>query len=346
MKERLKSNALRPLLAAAVLAATSLCAHAAGSAATPFTSLYVFGDSLSDNGNNAIKLGTRPNQVITGNSYIPTFPYASGDYSNGPVWVSAFAAGLGLSSYATASLAGGGDYAYGGALTTVDGNGGKIKFPPSATTQVNTYLAGQTSLPASALYVVAIGGNDAFDTSAQIVAGAPEDSTIASASAAYAAGVGAMVSSLQAKGAQHIVVWDTPDIGLTPSAAAAGVSALDTKIATAFNTALGATLAGDPVVTTFDVFGLLDRAVADPAAYGLTNVTDACGALANCDPATYLFWDGIHPTSAGHALIAQAMLAAVPEPASAWLLAGGLVVVVALARRRRSGGHGGSIRAA
>jgi outer membrane lipase/esterase len=332
------SIAFRPLLAAAVLATTSLLASAAGASPAAYSSLYIFGDSLSDSGNNAIKLGTQPNQVITGNSYIPTFPYASGDYSNGQVWVSAFAAGLGLPSYATASLAGGGDYAYGGALTVVDGNGGRLKFPPSATTQLNSYLAGQSVLPSTALYVIAIGGNDAFNTSAQIVAGAPEDSTIASASASYAAGVGAMVASLEAKGAQHIIVWNTPDIGLTPSAGAAGVSVLDTKIATAFNGALGTALAGDSAVTTFDIFGLLGRVDADPAAYGLANVTDACGAIASCDPSSYLFWDGIHPTSGGHAIIAQAMLAAaVPEPSSVVLLAGGLVLV--LARRRHGAPH-------
>jgi outer membrane lipase/esterase len=339
-------KATRPLAAALLAATLALCglAHAQSQsqsqASSAYTALYVFGDSLSDSGNNASVIGTRPNQVITGNSYVPTFPYASGDYSNGPVWVSAFATGLGLSSYATNSLAGGGDYAYGGALTVIDGNGGRLKFPPSATTQVSSYLASQSArLPSTALYVIAIGGNDAFSASAAIQAGAPQASTIASAAAAYAAGVGAMVQSLQAQGAQHIVVWDTPDIGGTPSAVAAGLGSLDTSIASAFNTALASTLAGDPVVSTFDVFGLLDAVQADPAAYGLSNATDACGAITGCNPSQYLFWDGIHPTSAGHALVASAMLAAVtspvPEAASAWMMAVGLAGIAGLAWRRR-----------
>jgi outer membrane lipase/esterase len=117
------------------LAAASLCSHASVQPAGTFSAVYVFGDSLSDGGNNALVIGSRPTQVITGNSYTPTFPYASGDYSDGPVWVNSFDAGLGLSACAAPSLGGGGNYAYGGALTVIDGHGGRLKFPPSATTQ-------------------------------------------------------------------------------------------------------------------------------------------------------------------------------------------------------------------
>ena len=38
----------------------------------------------------------------------------------------------------------------------------------------------------------------------------------------------------------------------------------------------------------------------------------------------FLYWDSIHPTAAAHALIGQAALAAVPEPASLLLLGAGL----------------------
>jgi outer membrane lipase/esterase len=147
-----------------------------------------------------------------------------------------------------------------------------------------------------------------------------------------------MVDSLHAAGAAHIVVWNTPDIGVTSSALAAnatrpGTSALDTRIALAFNAALSQDLATRSGVITYDVFGLLDAAAADPAAYHFANLSDACGAITGCDPSQYLFWDGIHPTSAGHALIAQGMLAAEPEPSSAALLATGLLFV-RLGRRR------------
>ena len=68
-----------------------------------------------------------------------------------------------------------------------------------------------------------------------------------------------------------------------------------------------------------NTFGLLDRAVADPAAYGLSNATQPVwtgnltdshsGVLAATGAAQggYLFFDDLHPTAAGHALLADAV---------------------------------------
>jgi len=72
--------------------------------ATP-TSLFVFGDSLADSGNNAVvfdsSFGVPPGTLRTATpiaspAFIPDFPYASNRYSNGPVWVEYLAAGLGV----------------------------------------------------------------------------------------------------------------------------------------------------------------------------------------------------------------------------------------------------------
>jgi len=114
------------------------CASVATAAsAQPFTGLFVFGDSLSDRGNVAIAIGADPTQTITGNSYIPSKPYASNQFSNGDVWAKSFADALGLASFATPALAGGGDFAFGGARVATDGAG----LPPSLSAQETQFLS-------------------------------------------------------------------------------------------------------------------------------------------------------------------------------------------------------------
>ncbi|MFN5154651.1 MAG: SGNH/GDSL hydrolase family protein [Betaproteobacteria bacterium] len=326
----------RPILRLAAIASVLLAA--AAPAAAQFSSLTVFGDSLTDSGNNALVIGANGSQVITGNTYIPSQPYASGTYSNGATWVSSFAAGIGLAPSALPSLAGGGNYAFGGARTTIDGP--VAGFPFSAATQLSGFLTNApATLAGSGLYVIAIGGNDVRDTGAAVAAADPANaaSIIGAAAAAYATGVGNMVDALQARGAVSIVVWGVPDVGRSPAALAGGpaVAGTATAISGAFNSALQARLAGESFgVQYFDVAGLIGGVLASPGSFGFTNVTDACGAVLGCDPSTYLFWDGIHPTSAAQSLVAGAMLTAVPEPASALLMALGVAGLMAARRRR------------
>jgi phospholipase/lecithinase/hemolysin len=120
------------------IAATAAPAHAA-----PKT-IYAFGDSLTDTGN------------ITSSSFgiVPLSPpYAPGRFSNGPLWIDRVAEAYG--TQVTPSLAGGNDYAFGGATT-----GGTV--PPGVTFQTLDFLARQGSRGADpeALYIVYGGGND------------------------------------------------------------------------------------------------------------------------------------------------------------------------------------------
>jgi outer membrane lipase/esterase len=159
--------------------------------------------------------------------------------------------------------------------------------------------------------------------------------------AAFVANVGNIVGALKTAGAQHIVVWDTPNLGLAPAVAEGGpdTATFATSLAQLMNAALAAQLTGDASVSIFDIFGLGTSIGANPGAFGLTNVTDACGAPSNgCDPATAEYWDGIHPTAAAHLLIADAFVAVatVPEPSTWAMLILGFAGIGWVAYRRAS----------
>jgi outer membrane lipase/esterase len=324
-------HSIRLLLGLACAGLTS------AASAQSFTGLYIFGDSLSDPGNLALTIGPDPAQSITGNSYIPSQPYASGQFTNADVWAKTFAGAIGLAPFGQPALAGGGNFAFGGARVATDGPG----QPPSLQAQQGIFLSATGgNAPSGALYVVAGGGNDGRDALAVAAASPDPAAVIAAAAAAYAQSVGALVDRLQGAGARHIVVWDVPNLGLAPAVTAqgAGASFLGSLVAQSMNSALSARMAIEAGVTLFDVFGLQNAFAANPAAFGLVNVADACGAVPGCDPSTFLYWDGIHPTSAGHAAIAEEMLAvaaAIPEPAEYALMLSGLALIAAQARRRR-----------
>jgi phospholipase/lecithinase/hemolysin len=360
IKKRLQGG----LLAIALLAACS-------GAQAGYSNLYVFGDSLSDTGNNAtvwdtvgflgyippFPAGTPPGTLRTpvptpSDTFIPTFPYASNVYSNGPVWASSFASALGLS--AAPSLTGGTNYAYGGARVGPLGDPNPFtnfpaNFPPSLTTQVATFLGvSGGNAPSSALYVVAGGGNDARDiitkAAADIASNVNPTAGILAGAQAYASYVDAMVNSLEGAGAKDIVVWNAPNAGLGPAITANGAGQLGTLVTFLMNQALSAALTDDIADSTdnvriFDLFGFSTAVATNPGAFGLVNGTDACSAIANitacaANDYNYFFWDGIHPTAAAHRLIAGAMVAFVPEPGTIVLLALGLFGIVATRKRQ------------
>ena len=328
------------------LAMAALSAHAVTVPPSAFSALYVFGDSLSDSGNNNLVFGGQTGPAPSSGTFIPSLPYAASPpgayrptYSNGPTWVTSFAAGLGLSPFSAPSLAGGGNYAYGGARMTVDGTGVPpfipAPFPASLQTQLNGYLAARP-VSSTALYVIAGGGNDVRAVGDAVAANPTNIGALTTAGAtAFATSARQMVNTLRGAGAMNVVVWNVPDVGKSP-AAGAGVgpaAGAASFISGAFNTALSQSLVGSGAIL-FDVNALIGNILANQATFGMTNVTQACGFVGNsCNPSTALFWDGIHPTAYTQTIVGGAMLAAVPEPSSMLMLAVGICALVAWRRR-------------
>lgn len=334
-------RALRALcLAGALLLAPF--AITPGWALPAYSNLFVFGDSLADSGNNALVFdslsgspGVLRTPVPISDPYlIPSYPYASGRYSNGPVWVEQLASSLGLS--ALPALAGGSNFAFGGARVGPSNS----PFPYSLLDQVASFLSMTGgSAPGSALYIVEGGGNDARDI-LQVAAGGGDP---ASRILAYALNMASIVGQLKGGGAQDILVWNVPDIGKIPAilALGAGVSAQTSALVMAMNVALDNALDSLPAawqqgLIRFGAFAAFNDLFADPAAQGFSDITHACAADPLCiaSPDSTFFWDGIHPTTAGHALLAAAVLAELPEPATLLLC---ILALAALGLGRRAG---------
>ena len=78
-----------------IAAAALSLAACLSSPALAYNGLVIFGDSLSDSGNNASQGLYQADQsaefAAFGNQWIPTFAYAPAKtYSNGPIWASSF----------------------------------------------------------------------------------------------------------------------------------------------------------------------------------------------------------------------------------------------------------------
>ncbi len=286
----------------------------AGAQAPP-PGLVIFGTSLSDPGNAYALIGEQgtPPDYMMGPLLIPTVPYARGGHhlSNGPTWVEQYGRSVGLGENVRPALAsanpGATNFAVGAARARQDG----VNF--NLENQVSTFL-GRVDGVASpqSLYVIEMGSNDVRDAFGIYLAGGNGGSIIQQALSSIAVNV----QHLYMAGARHFLIWNVPNIALTPAGRMLGPAAavLGTQVTVGFNVGLTQTLGPlgllpGATFTTFDAFGALTAITANPTAFNLTNVTSACvtpdvAPFACTNPDDYLFWDGIHPTKAGHAILA------------------------------------------
>lgn len=286
-------------------------------AQTTFDRIVVFGDSLSDPGNAFVFLGvanTPPYQYVDP-LLIPDRPYAKGGhhFSNGATWIEQLARQLGLAGSARPAFVEVGseatNYAVGGARARE--NEGTINLP----FQVNTFLnVFGGAAPADALYVVEIGSNDIRD------ALAAQDPEIVGKAVAS---VQANITALYSAGARKFLVCNAPDLSLTPAILTVdkiseGAGAAARRLSFYYNYGLGSVLSSMAQLPGIEIVRVgfdnkLVQLVTNPAAFGLSVVDRPCvspgTAPYSCsDPDEFLFWDGIHPTKAVHAIMSQEAL--------------------------------------
>jgi len=273
--------------------------------AAEFSRIYAFGDSLSDAGNDYIaSFGLLPTSAI----------YSNGRFSNGPVWVQDLAKALGLPAV-TPSLAGGTDFAYGGAeagqepLHAVN--------PIDLPSQLGQFLADVPHPSADALYTLSIGANDLLDAIPQYAAHPTE--AVADITAAVTNEIN-FIGALALDGARDFAILNVPNLGVTP-AETGKISATATKLSVLYDDDLAKDLkaiaAKDHLsIHLVNAFALIDNAIADPSKFGLKNTATPVWTGSYEDPSSgtlnatgaaqngYLFFDHLHPTETGHHAIA------------------------------------------
>ncbi len=314
---------------AAVICATLIGGSAAQSATRHYTYFGVFGDSLSDPGNLYAALG---------GAYPPSPPYFDGRFSNGPVWAEGISAefeGKGLDT---------GNFAYGAAraLPTDVNTTDPIEIDvPDLPDQIENFAASGETLGALPIASLFFGANDI------IFNGLPARDPIGVAvAAANAVADGAL--SLAAMGFNDFLIFNLPDLGNTPlfSLYQPGASPFASAATVAFNTTLGARIGGlrdvGLHVAEVDMYALFEDLLADPEAYGVTDVKLPClppNSLIACtgaDQTDRAFFDTIHPNYVIHGEIADVVrvsVAPVPLPLPGLLLLAGIAGLAALRRR-------------
>jgi len=295
-------------VAAVVLVAACGDSSTAPAAPTLFENVVVFGASLDDTGNACNAAPTS----------CPPFPYANARFSNGPLWVEQMATTL--NARVAPALGGGTNYAFGGARTGPIS--GTTQASPNMLAQVDLYLQnGSKTDREITLFVLnaATVGNDITDALTQGLTNPQAPATIV---AGAVANVGTMVTKLYAAGARHILLLNSTDIGRTPQVTRLGAvaSAAATALSQQFNAALAAQLpslrsaSAGLTIYLVDLGAFTAQVMANPSAFGLTNVTSACVVTSPpsvcAAPATFFYWDSFHPTQATGALVAQRALTA------------------------------------
>jgi outer membrane lipase/esterase len=309
LRKPIQPRRLSTLVAALIFTFTAILAHA-----QDYTSIVIFGDSLSDTGNVAHLTQEKYGVRIPG----PVADYTDGRFTDGDdtlpaaqkyfgVWIEQLAATLPSKPIIANSLDGGTNYAYGFALT---GSGTSLlTLTPTLSVTVNNigqqitdYLATSPVISNRTLFVVWGGANDILNANSldDVIKASIEETKD--------------IQRLIDAGARQFIVPNLPPLGLVPRFNGNPTTSIPATTASiVYNEFLeaGLTLLKDfhfgkrLRFHQLDVFSLFNKIIVSPSSYSLANVTTSSQGAFAIDPDTYLFWDDLHPTTKGHEILAQ-----------------------------------------
>ncbi|WP_320040011.1 SGNH/GDSL hydrolase family protein [uncultured Desulfobacter sp.] len=243
---------------------------------------------------------TFDNLVVFGDSLSDTGKFDGRRFSDGAIWVETLAENLGLALN---------NHAYAGATTDYDNPSAGLSYT-GLLWQVAQY--GSSSPTENSLVTVWAGANDLADERG------------------YAAAANNIVTALGLlydEGFRYFMVLNLPDIGNTPKLQIQGQSDADAASwwSKAFNADLAVKLTNfaeayeGVMLYDLDIYAAFDEYTVNTQAWA------------------DLFWiDGYHPSSTGHAMIADIAASAVPVPQTALLLVSGLLGLALAGRKRRN----------
>jgi 3,4-dihydroxy-2-butanone 4-phosphate synthase len=239
---------------------------AAATVADVFSSFWVFGDSLSDNGN--VSAALAPAGID-----FPPPPYFQGRFSDGPVWNERFLADFGPGQAR--------NFAFGGAQS-----GTNADTIPDLPAQLAAFSEAQPLLspgdrPLASVY---FGANDMFSAIGAAAFAAPGavPGILQTAVVDTLTNITAGIGVLNGLGIEDFALFNLPDLGSTPrlrdlGPAAQGLGSVASGLYNSgFDDMVAALRADGLNIYTVDVFALFVDATMNPAAYGLTNLADAC----------------------------------------------------------------------
>lgn len=202
------------------------------------------------------------------------------------------------------------NFAYGLATTGATGTGELADFIPGVERQIDFFLEdnllAEQAADGDALYVLWAGSNDYF------VPGADPEQVVDN--------IETGIESLFTAGARDFLVVNLPDLGAIPEANNPNLTTSPEELSELSDThnllldsnleELEDTLTGANI-TVLDVNTLFDDVLANPGEFGLTNVTEpflnplTFTPTVGANPDEFFFFDTLHPTEAGHAIISD-----------------------------------------